>query len=525
MKRLFSITAAVCTAIFLAVQTAFSAGVYNEVISECFGYFTESRSTEEFWDGLDYGVQDWAAFCRLRLYGNEGAQHFLASAEEYVEGLSGGGFVRPTEYQRAAICIAAAGGNAQNAAELAAFLNDDLDKQGFNAYIWGLIALNVTAAQPPENAVNTAESLTEYLISKQLEDGSFTLMGNSGDVDITAAAVYALMGQPDEAGQQAAQRAADWLCGLEAYTSMGVENCESTAQAVIALCAAGRSERAKQAAQGLERFRVDGGYSHLADGGVNAMATAQALEAFTALELMERGEMLFAPAQEQTVQTVEVTEEPEPIPRTEEAVAAPTVTGFLITAVISGVMALGAAVCIITAAVRKRKSLLIVGILLAAGAGGVWLLDIRTPEEYYSQSVTGGMTAVVSVDCSSALRHMDDIDRDVNPPEAVPQDGHILQEYTVNVPQGASAFDALIAAARENQVRVDYTGSTYGVYVRGIGYIYEFGFGQLSGWLYCVNGEYPEVSASEYTLSEGDVVEFVYTCDLGVEQGVSAQQQ
>mgnify|MGYP003254789824 FL=1 len=85
--------------------------------------------------------------------------------------------------------------------------------------------------------------------------------------------------------------------------------------------------------------------------------------------------------------------------------------------------------------------------------------------------------------------------------------------------EGSSAFDALTAAAREQHVRVDYTGSVYGTYVRGIGYIQEFGFGELSGWLYKVNGEFPDVSAAYFTLNEGDVVEFVYTCSLGSDVG------
>lgn len=64
-------------------------------------------------------------------------------------------------------------------------------------------------------------------------------------------------------------------------------------------------------------------------------------------------------------------------------------------------------------------------------------------------------------------------------------------------------------------MRVDYVGSSYGVYVRGIGFVYELGFGSESGWTYRVNGEYPSVSVGAYTLSDGDTVEFVYTCELG----------
>ena len=53
------------------------------------------------------------------------------------------------------------------------------------------------------------------------------------------------------------------------------------------------------------------------------------------------------------------------------------------------------------------------------------------------------------------------------------------------------------------------------VYVSGIGYLYEFDYGDLSGWMYRVNGETPSVGCAEYALSDGDQVEWLYTCDLG----------
>ena len=176
----------------------------------------------------------------------------------------------------------------------------------------------------------------------------------------------------------------------------------------------------------------------------------------------------------------------------------------------------------LAAAIIRRKKLLIPGaVLLAAVCGGVWLLDIRTPSEYYAQEVTGGMEVTFSADCKSVLGRMDTIDPSVNQPSVIPPDGVVIAECTLSLPEGSSAFDALITAARQQQVRVDYTGSSWGPYVRSIGYISEFGFGELSGWMYRVNGEFPQVYAGEFTLHEGDVVEFVYTCDLGGDVGDS----
>lgn len=477
---------------------------------------------------------DWAAYCYARLYGADGAEEYAQSVERHVGELySAGGFVRPTEYQRAAICITVTGGNPSLAARLGAFGCEILDRQGFNAYIWALIALNVTGIQPPEGAANTADTLTEYLIAHQHADGSFALMGDGGDVDITAAAVYALAGTDSPGAAEAAQRGADWLAGFDSYSTMGVRNCESTAQAVIALSAAGRRESAEKAAAQLEEYRREGGgYAHLPDGEVNQMATAQTLEAFTALALAERGGSLFGKYSGAAAEPdgAESTPESAEIPTlTAESTAEPGIqpgntaqgglTGTHIRIIISAVLGAAAVACGILFAFRRKKALIPAAALLAALAGGVWLLDIRTPEEYYSESGGGPVRVTVLAECSTVLSHMDIIDPAVNPPEVVPEDGVIIARCEVSLPEGATAFDALAAAARKQRVRVDYTGSAYGTYVRGIGYVTEFGFGELSGWMYTVNGKFPDVSVSDRVLESGDAVEFRYTCDLGRDVG------
>ena len=537
MRRITGILLAVCTALFMAVQTAFSAPAesgWEDRAQECLDYFMRQRGAEDFWDGLDSGATDWAAYCYARLYGADGAEEYAQSVERHVGELySAGGFVRPTEYQRAAICITVTGGNPSLAARLGAFGCEILDRQGFNAYIWALIALNVTGIQAPEGAANTADTLTEYLIAHQHADGSFALMGDGGDVDITAAAVYALAGTDSPGAAEAAQRGADWLAGFDSYSTMGVRNCESTAQAVIALSAAGRRESAEKAAAQLEEYRREGGgYAHLPDGEVNQMATAQTLEAFTALALAERGGSLFGKYSGAAAEPdgAESTAESAEIPTlTAESTAESGIqpgntaqgglTGTHICIIISAVLGAAAVACGILFAFRRKKELIPAAALLAALAGGVWLLDIRTPEEYYSESGGGPVRVTVLAECSTVLSHMDIIDPAVNPPEVVPEDGVIIARCEVSLPEGATAFDALAAAARKQRVRVDYTGSAYGTYVRGIGYVTEFGFGELSGWMYTVNGKFPDVSVSDRVLESGDMVEFRYTCDLGRDVG------
>lgn len=56
-------------------------------------------------------------------------------------------------------------------------------------------------------------------------------------------------------------------------------------------------------------------------------------------------------------------------------------------------------------------------------------------------------------------------------------------------------------------------------YIEGIANLYEFDCGSLSGWTYCVNGVFPNYGCSNFKLSDGDEIEFHYSCDLGRDVG------
>ena len=88
---------------------------------------------------------------------------------------------------------------------------------------------------------------------------------------------------------------------------------------------------------------------------------------------------------------------------------------------------------------------------------------------------------------------------------------------------GDTVFDILDRAVRYNKIQMEYQGSdenSYGsVYIRGINYLYEFSCGPLSGWMYRVDGEYPNFGCSKYELKDGQNIEWIYTCDLGEDVG------
>lgn len=542
---------AVCIAVIIAVQTVFciTAGAEtadkadcSDIVRELFALNMNERGVDDFYDGLRLGNADWTVICRARLYdsdndsenSSEFVEDALNSARELV---NSEGFTVPTELQRTAAVLSAFGECPRELINAAAYCNTDLDRQGLNAWIWALTAANCSALESDDTAVYTRLQLAREIISRQLSDGGFALRGSSADADITAAAITALAPLcDDESVSKALDKAVSALSALQlengGFPSLGNETSESAAQAIIAFTAVGiDDERLDGAVAALMRFRRDdGGFAHMADGKTDKTASVQALQAFTALELRERGERLFDKPVD-NVREPEIDDNSERISdETSEELSAGVsaeiseeqsenektvaLTGFHIKLIISAVLGVIGIVVLITAVMGRRKNIA-VGIVLLILAGAVCLLNIRTPDEYYAQTPQNGITVSVGAECKSALGHIADIDESINPLSVIPEDGILLPLEEISLPEGATAFDALIEAARARKIRIDYTGSSYGVYVRGIGYVYEFGFGSESGWTYRVNGSFPQMSAGAYELSEGDTVEFVYTCELG----------
>ena len=97
----------------------------------------------------------------------------------------------------------------------------------------------------------------------------------------------------------------------------------------------------------------------------------------------------------------------------------------------------------------------------------------------------------------------------------IPSNGMILEKVSVKVDKGASVYDVLEKACKAKGVALDatYTPMYKTYYIQGIGNIYEKQAGDMSGWIYKVNGVSPSRGASVYKVSDGDVISWRYTCD------------
>ena len=128
-------------------------------------------------------------------------------------------------------------------------------------------------------------------------------------------------------------------------------------------------------------------------------------------------------------------------------------------------------------------------------------------------------TCTFSIECSTILNNLNLLDPDKL--EIVPSNGIILPKTTVTFYEGESVFDVLQRICRENglHMEAEWTPIYNSAYVEGIHNLYEFDCGALSGWMYRVDGWYPNYGCSRYQLSDGETVEWRYTCDLGNDIG------
>lgn len=142
------------------------------------------------------------------------------------------------------------------------------------------------------------------------------------------------------------------------------------------------------------------------------------------------------------------------------------------------------------------------------------------PVEPQEAEVTDeALTCTLTVRCDSILAHMNWLDPEKA--ELVPADGLLFPTATVSFYEGESVFDVLQRELKKAGVHLEFTNTPIynSAYIEGIGNLYEYDCGELSGWMYQVNGWFPSYGCSRYQLQAGDDIQWVYTCNLGLDVG------
>lgn len=144
-------------------------------------------------------------------------------------------------------------------------------------------------------------------------------------------------------------------------------------------------------------------------------------------------------------------------------------------------------------------------------------LPVEPGEAEIDRSTT--LSCYLTISCATILDNMDDLTEGKE--GLVPQNGVLLPRTKVTFSPGESVYDILNRVTKEHRIHMEssFTPMYNSAYIEGIGNLYEFDCGANSGWMYCVNGWYPNYGVSRYVPQDQDEIQFNYTCDLGRDLG------
>lgn len=157
------------------------------------------------------------------------------------------------------------------------------------------------------------------------------------------------------------------------------------------------------------------------------------------------------------------------------------------------------------------------------------VLDVRAAEKQAEQDYPGSLATAqtekinictISIVCDTILDNMESLDKGKE--AYVPDNGTILATSNVEFEEGETVFDVLKRVCEYAGIQLEYSWTPMydNYYVEGINHLYEFDCGNESGWMYKVNGWFPNYGGSAYSLKDGDSIVWCYTCKgLGADVG------
>ncbi len=445
------------------------------------------------------GMYDWFALALMQ----SGEKLDFSSYANALKNNAAEKNANAVEKERFALILSAFDGNEEY---IRGVSDSCAGKLGVMSDIFALNIANNISAETAEN-----DRLVNELLSVQTANGGWCLNGENASADETAMAIQALAPYYNENAQVSAavDKALDALSSMQTdnggFISYGNENAESCAQVIIALCSLGISpaedvrfiKNGNSVFDALMSFRLENGaFEHVKSKGENFKATEQALLAFTAMKRFSSGAS--------------------PLFILDKQAAVPTKTDTKLPVyVIFGCAALLFLILTVVLAKKKNKLSYLFLILLIATlvAGFFFCSDIQKPEDYYTvtEAAAGenAVTASISISCETVKEYSSEN-------EAVPADGVILPTTEITLPKGSTVYDFLIYAAKKYGIHTENDSATAAsAYISGINRLYEFDYGELSGWVFLVNGKIADVGCGEYVITDGDNIEWLYTRTLG----------
>lgn len=167
--------------------------------------------------------------------------------------------------------------------------------------------------------------------------------------------------------------------------------------------------------------------------------------------------------------------------------------------------------CIILFLLGKRsiKSYLLVAALAAIAVLLVTFVDFSFLKKDSSEASGNTITTSIKISCETIKGES----------EYAPENGVVLEKSEIKLSEGASVYDQLVETVKQNKIQFEVNDKIVKGYVAGLAGIYGGDFGDLSGWLFKVNGKFSNLGTNDLKLSEGDFVEWVYTKEMGADVG------
>ena len=142
------------------------------------------------------------------------------------------------------------------------------------------------------------------------------------------------------------------------------------------------------------------------------------------------------------------------------------------------------------------------------------------PETTIPPTTESKKTCTITIRCDTILNNWDNLD----PSKAgyVPSNGVILPTVTVEFEEGETVFEVLNRVCSKYGIQIEYSWTPMynSYYIEGINHLYEFDCGSESGWMYKVNGWFPNYGCSSYELEGNETIVWCYTCvGLGADVG------
>ena len=133
---------------------------------------------------------------------------------------------------------------------------------------------------------------------------------------------------------------------------------------------------------------------------------------------------------------------------------------------------------------------------------------------------SNNLSCTITIRCDTILDNRDNLEPSKS--EFVPENGCILPSVKVEFDKDDTVFDVLKEVCETYKIQIEYSWTPMyeSYYIEGINNLYEFDCGYESGWMYKVNGWFPNYGCSSYELKDGDNIVWCYTCvGLGADVG------